>query len=152
MSAEHQQAAATIEKSCLWMVDQDAGFIMLLTWPLSTWNTQVLWLLQPPWHELSIRLFESNSLPRLCHLYFHNCLESWFWGALSDPSVLPPLTSRLVSRDREISCSYCTLCSTALFYYYCYLCSLIYHLVKYCIHNYLFNFWCTSYLAVKKLN
>lgn len=101
-SAGHQQAAPTIENSCLWMVDQDVGFIMLSTWPLSTWNTQVLWLLQPPWHELSIRPFESNSLARLCHLYFHNCLDSWFWGALSDRSVLPRLTSSLVSWDKEI--------------------------------------------------
>lgn len=60
-SSEHQRGAATIENSCLWVLDQDVGFIMLSTWPLSTWNTQVLWLLQLPWHELSIRPFESNS-------------------------------------------------------------------------------------------
>lgn len=86
----------------------DFGFIMLSTWPLSTWNTQVLWLLQPPWHELSIRVFESNSLARLCHLYFHNCLEFWFWGALRVWSVLPRLTTSLVSRDEEI-CSPCQI-------------------------------------------
>lgn len=101
-SAEHQRESTTAENSCLWMVDRDAGFIVLSTWPLSTWNTQVLWLLQPPWHELSIRSFESNSPTGLCHLYFHNCLESWFSGALSDRSVLPHLASPVISWDKEI--------------------------------------------------
>lgn len=72
---------------------------MLSTCPLWTWNTQVLWLLQPPWHELSIRLFQSNSPAGLCHLYFHNCLESWFWRERQ--SVLPRLTSSLVSGDKR---------------------------------------------------
>lgn len=70
---KHQRAAPTIATSSLWEMDQDAGFIMLSTWPPWTWNTQVLWLLQPPQHELSIRPFESNSPAWLCHLYFHNC-------------------------------------------------------------------------------
>lgn len=81
------------------------GFIMLSTCPLWTWNTQVLWLLQPSWHELSIRLFQSNSPAGLCHLYFHNCLESWFWRERQ--SVLPRLTSSLVSRDKRKISSLC---------------------------------------------
>ncbi len=38
--------------------------------------------------------FQSDSLraipqPGFCHLYFHNCLVSWFWGAPGDWWVLP---------------------------------------------------------------
>lgn len=70
------------------MRDQNVGFIMLLKWPLLTWNTQVLWLLQPPWHKLSIRLFHSNSLASLCHLCFYECWESWLWTSQRDHSAL----------------------------------------------------------------
>lgn len=74
-------------------------FIMRSTCPRWTWNTQVLWSLHPPWQELSISLFQSNFLARLCHLYFHNCLVSWFWR--EKQSVLPRLTSSPVFRSKR---------------------------------------------------
>lgn len=93
----------TIEHSCLWMLHQDVGFIMLSTCPFlffPTWNTQALWLPPPPWHKLSIRPFESNS--PASHLYFHNSLSPEFEEhSPTDQFYLswPPL----ISKDEEIS-------------------------------------------------
>lgn len=94
--------ARSINNGNQWMVGQDAGLIPLSPWPRLTRNTQVLWLPQPSWLELSIRTFQSNSPGQTLSSIFPQLFGVLISWSTKKRSVLPRLTTSVFSRDEEI--------------------------------------------------